>query len=114
MGSAAVGLAPPAPHPVAVVTVSCPEEVDQLLAIQAANAPEALTPEERASQGCVPLLLSSQASPSSCVKGLISVNGRRMGDGRKPAGEDQQEQLPVCLGHVMRIFGATTWVCHKS
>ena len=53
MGSAAGELAPPAPHQVAIVTVSCPEEVDHLLAIQAANAPEALTPEERASQGCV-------------------------------------------------------------
>ena len=51
MGSAAAVSAPPAAHQVVIATVSCPEEVDQLLAIQAANAPEALTAEERASQG---------------------------------------------------------------
>ncbi len=70
MGSVAVELALPAPHQVAIVTVSCPEEVDQLLAIQAVNAPEALTPEERASQGCVPLLVGSLAL-IALLKGVL-------------------------------------------
>jgi hypothetical protein len=41
----------PASDQLVFTTISSPEEVDQLLAIQAANAPGALTAAERQSQG---------------------------------------------------------------
>ena len=41
----------PASDQLVFTTISCDEEVDQLLAIQAANAPGALTAAERQNQG---------------------------------------------------------------
>ena len=52
MGAAAPVCALPLSDQLVFTTISCSEEVDQLLAIQAANAPETLTEQERASQGC--------------------------------------------------------------
>ena len=72
MGSAAAVSAPPVPDQLVFTTVSCPEEVEQLLAIQAANAPESLTPEERASQGYDTYFAVSQGIAQPCELHLSS------------------------------------------